>query len=107
MLVPVSGDRNIIPVERNRKNTRKESSFVSFGEFLVERVEPADESKGEGGGSHPGRDEKQADTRGERPETEKERHGKSSDRKARADSPGDRQPAGPTRPWGQKIDLRA
>lgn len=44
MVVPISGNQNYLPVDRGKRITVRESEKVSFEEFLLEKIEPFEES---------------------------------------------------------------
>jgi len=44
MVVPISGSQNYLPIDRGKKITGRETEKVSFEEFLLEKVEPFEES---------------------------------------------------------------
>ncbi len=44
MVVPISGNQNYLPVDRGKRITVRESEKVSFEEFLLEKIEPSEES---------------------------------------------------------------
>lgn len=44
MVVPISGNQNYLPIDRGKKITGRETEKVSFEEFLLEKVEPFEES---------------------------------------------------------------
>jgi len=44
MVVPISGNQNYLPVDRGKRITGRETEKVSFEEFLLEKIEPFEES---------------------------------------------------------------
>ena len=98
MVVPISGSQNYLPIDRGKKITGRETEKVNFEEFLLEKVEPFEES------AHSG-EEHNSFEQGKKKKTESDTLELTEEMPGNESQGGDADKQMPLQ--GRRIDLRA
>lgn len=98
MVVPISGNQNYLPVDRGKRITGRESEKVNFEEFLLEKIEPFEES------AHSGEENKGFEQR-KKKKAESDTHELTEEMSSNESQGGDIDKEMPLP--GRRIDLRA